>query len=66
MDNTFKNSENSKKSDPHSIGYCLIVWMKQTEKEVTNMLLYQILACTINIKKLYENNKYKFLHGIKI
>ena len=45
-----------------SIDYYLIFQKKQISKEVINMLLYQMLAYTIlakNIKKSYENNKFK-------
>ena len=45
MDTTFMNSENSKTSDPHRP--ILNLSKKITEREVIDMLLYQILACTI-------------------
>ena len=49
MHTTFMNSENSNISDP----YRLLINLpdKIDLKGLINMLLYQILACTINIKK---------------
>ena len=48
MDNIFMNSENSKTSDPFRLLHNLS--LKKIYKGVINMLVYQILACTIHGK----------------
>ena len=46
------NSENSTPSDTHR----LLFNLSETQKQAINMLLYQILACTIRakVKKCHE------------
>ena len=60
------NSENGKTSDPHRL--LLNLLDKINLKKVINMLLYQILAFTIQGKIQKDNTslKYQLRHGMKI
>ena len=46
METIFMNSKNGKTSDPHRMW----LYLTKVKKKVRNMLLYQILACTIHKK----------------
>ena len=59
MNTTFMNSNNSKTSDLHRL---LLELRDKINLKRSDMLLYQILACTIHGKiltKSHKNNKFK-------
>ena len=62
MDAIFLNSKSSTASDPHRLlDYCSNLQTKQSEREVINVFLYQILAYITHrkIPKSHKNDKHK-------